>query len=64
MKLIEKCLELLEVFMGRFDLVCVSESIICTNCGLEYSTKEHESCSHCHFTINHRPIVEELQFGY
>jgi len=50
--------------MCRFDVVCVSEFLVCSNCGLEYSTKEHETCSHCHFTIKHVSSVEELHVGY
>jgi len=33
-----------------FTTVCVSDVIVCSNCGLSYSTTEHDLCSHCKFT--------------
>jgi ribosomal protein L32 len=28
----------------------MSDVVVCSNCGLSYSTKEHDLCSHCKFT--------------
>jgi len=50
--------------MCRFDVACMSEFLVCTNCGLVYSTNDHPSCSHCHFTIKCVSLVKELHRGY
>jgi len=28
----------------------MTDTVVCTNCGLTYSTKENDLCSHCNFT--------------
>ena len=37
--------------MMGFALMCVVDFIICSNCGLSYSTQENELCNHCGFTV-------------
>jgi len=37
--------------MMGFALLYVEDFIICSNCGLSYSTVENELCSHCGFTV-------------
>jgi len=38
--------------MIQFHVGGMADFVVCSNCGLSYSTNEHESCSHCRFTIN------------
>jgi len=43
------------VFMMLFDVVCMVDFIVCSNCGLSYSTSENNSCSHCKFNKHEEP---------
>jgi len=45
----------LMVFMMLFDVVCMVDFIVCSNCGLSYSTSENNSCSHCKFNKHEEP---------
>jgi transcription elongation factor Elf1 len=45
------------VFMELFDLTYMVDVIICSNCGLSYSTQENESCTHCRFTIKAKQTI-------
>ena len=40
--------------MKLFDVVCMVDFVVCPNCGLQYSTSENDSCSHCKFNIQVR----------
>jgi len=40
--------------MIRFAVKCVTDIVVCTNCGLSYSTIENDLCSHCNFTNKDR----------
>ncbi len=35
-------------------MICMADFIVCSNCGLSYSTQENELCSHCGFTLKQR----------
>ncbi|MCA9828394.1 MAG: hypothetical protein KC444_08440 [Nitrosopumilus sp.] len=40
------------IHIARMHQASMTEFVVCPNCGLTYSVKDHESCSHCRFTIS------------
>jgi len=45
--------------MMLFYVVCMVDFIVCSNCGLSYSTSVNDSCSHCKFNIHARKDNKE-----
>jgi len=40
--------------MMLFDVVCMADVTVCSNCRLSYSASDNDSCTHCKFNIHER----------